>query len=506
MAAFNGTQISVGPITVNPAAEVKSVTSDSGSGPGTTVNLTAAAPTGGLTVQITSSNQSIASAPATITVPAGQTSVEIGTLLGTAFTPAGSSQSATISATYNSITKSVTKTYYSPTVSTFGCTTTPCPSVAGGQSLSFNLALSKSGAPVGSAVVTISSDTPSVVPTQTVTVAAGQNSPTTTPILINTNTVTANTKVKVSASYNGSTKAATGGAITITPPLPPASIAVVSGSGQSSNIGTPFTSPLVVLVEDVNSNPVNNATVTFAGTGVSFPSGATAVTNSSGQAQVTAQPTTAGPLTITASVTGVSTPASFSETGLTPVALSSITQDNNYQSGTTVHLTGASTSPVVVNLSTSDPTILYTPTTVTVPTGQSTAETGTLMGSLWGQTPTSKQATLTAIYSSITKTLTMNVDYTTIHSFGCPASVTGGQAAGCFLESAFNLAPYGGAPFTISSDTPSVIPTQSYTLAAGQGNDFNISLNTNAVSTSTPVNVTVNYNGATETVPVTVTP
>jgi hypothetical protein len=216
-ATFNGTQISAGPITVNPAVEVKSVVSDGDSSPGTAVILTAAAPTGGVVVQITSSDQSIAYAPATVTVPAGQASADIGTLLGSAFTPAGSSQSATISATYNSITKSLTKSYTSPTVSTFGCTTTPCPSVTGGQTISFNLALSKSAAPVGGATVTISSDTPSVVPTQTVTIAAGQNSPATIPVLVNTNTVTANTKVTVSASYNGSTKNAAGGAITVTP-------------------------------------------------------------------------------------------------------------------------------------------------------------------------------------------------------------------------------------------------------------------------------------------------
>jgi hypothetical protein len=89
---------------------------------------------------------------------------------------------------------------------------------------------------------------------------------------------------------------------------------VVSGSGQTAPVGTNFTNPLVISVMN-GSNPMSGATVTFAGTGVSFPSGATAITNSSGQAQITAQPTATGALTITATVAGVATPASFSETG-----------------------------------------------------------------------------------------------------------------------------------------------------------------------------------------------
>jgi hypothetical protein len=161
---------------------------------------------------------------------------------------------------------------------------------------------------------------------------------------------------------------------------------------------------------------------------------------------------------------------------------------------------------VVVSLSSSNSSILYTPVTVTIPTGSSSAETGSLMGSLWGQTPTSKSATLTAISGGVTKTLTMTVYYTTIHAWDCPGSVTGGQPAGCYLESAFNAAPYGGAPFTVTSSNTAVIPNQNFTMAAGQSNDFSENLTTNAVTTSTRVNLTVNYNGATWSNSITVNP
>jgi Malectin domain/MBG domain (YGX type) len=95
----------------------------------------------------------------------------------------------------------------------------------------------------------------------------------------------------------------------------PGSITAVSGSGQTAQVGTAFANPLVVSVQDAESNPIAGVTVTFAGTGLTFPSGATAITDGNGQAQVAAQPSSSGTLTISASVDGLSAPASFSETG-----------------------------------------------------------------------------------------------------------------------------------------------------------------------------------------------
>ncbi len=382
-------------------------------------------------------------------------------------------------------------------------TFSPNGSVVGGQPLGFYMETAFNVAPVGGGPYTISSDHPSIIPTQNYTLAAGQAND--FGKSLTTNTVSTTTTVNLTLNYNG---ALWGAAVTVTPGAnSPASIAAVSGSGQSSPVGTNFASPLVAVVKNSSGGAVSGATVTFAGSGVSFPSGATAVTNSSGQASVTAQPTASGSLTVTASVAGVGTPASFSETGTSPVAISSITQDSPYQSGTTVHLTAAAPAGgAVVSLSTSDSSIEYVPSTVTVPAGQTSAETGSLLGSLWGQTPTSKTATVTGIYGGVTKTLTMNVPYTTLHSFNPNGSVQGGQPLGFYVETAFNPAPLGGAPYTISSDQPSIIPTQSFTLAAGQSNDFGKSLATHPVSTTTTVNITLNYNGALWGAAITVTP
>jgi len=97
----------------------------------------------------------------------------------------------------------------------------------------------------------------------------------------------------------------------------PASIATVSGAGQSALLGSAFTAPLVAQVLDANGTPVPGVTVTFSGTGLGFPGGASAATGSTGQVSVTAEPTASGALTAQAAATGVSAPASFAETGLT---------------------------------------------------------------------------------------------------------------------------------------------------------------------------------------------
>jgi hypothetical protein len=98
-----------------------------------------------------------------------------------------------------------------------------------------------------------------------------------------------------------------------------ASIAVVSGSGQTTPYGSAFPAPLVVIVKDANGNPVSGAVVKFSDSGLSF-SGASATTGSSGEASVMATATASGSLTASASTSGVTGSANFSLTA-TKVAL-----------------------------------------------------------------------------------------------------------------------------------------------------------------------------------------
>jgi len=84
-----------------------------------------------------------------------------------------------------------------------------------------------------------------------------------------------------------------------------AGMTLVSGTGQSVLVNTPFPNPLVVQVNDAHNNPVTNAPVTFSLTSGSAVLGATNVnTAANGQASINvAAGANAGPVVITASTT-----------------------------------------------------------------------------------------------------------------------------------------------------------------------------------------------------------
>lgn len=93
-------------------------------------------------------------------------------------------------------------------------------------------------------------------------------------------------------------------------------ISVVSGSSQTGIVGTALVSPLVVKVTDEDGDAVQGASVTFATTTGGVLGSPTVTTNSEGRAQTTfVLGPTAGAQTVTATVAGVSTPATFTLTG-----------------------------------------------------------------------------------------------------------------------------------------------------------------------------------------------
>src|SRR5438874_3800651 len=126
----------------------------------------------------------------------------------------------------------------------------------------------------------------------------------------------------------------------------PAAVYVYSGNNQLAPTGTAFTSPLAVLVTDSNGTPVPGTTVSFAAVpsagGASAGLGAgTATTNSSGIATPAATANaTPGTYTVNATVSGVSSPATFTLTNVGPPA--SITYVNG----------GSSTDPQLAPINT----------------------------------------------------------------------------------------------------------------------------------------------------------
>jgi thermitase len=138
-----------------------------------TVTLTAPAGSGGFTVQLSSSNSSVASVPSSVTVPAGQTSASF-----TITTYQGSSTtSLTITASAGGVTRSASLTVNPPSsgVTLQSLTISPT-SVTGGSSATGTVQLS-GPAPAGGVVVQLrSSNTNNATVPSSVTVPAGQTS------------------------------------------------------------------------------------------------------------------------------------------------------------------------------------------------------------------------------------------------------------------------------------------------------------------------------------------
>jgi Bacterial Ig-like domain (group 1) len=117
---------------------------------------------------------------------------------------------------------------------------------------------------------------------------------------------------------------------------PPATIATVSGFGQSGPVGTALPAPLVAKVKDTYGNIVVGAQVTFTDAGLNGafqPNPATTGTNGEASTNFTLPTVAKSSFAVTAS-SGSATPAVFHETSLAGTPASVTTAGGNKQTGT----------------------------------------------------------------------------------------------------------------------------------------------------------------------------
>jgi hypothetical protein len=195
-----------------------------------TVTLSAAAPSGGLVVALSSGNTSLVTVPASITVPAGQTSANF-----TANTqPVTQTTSVVISASSGGTT--VTTTMFL-VVSTAVASVTLNPSTVVGPASSTGTVTLRSAA-TGDAVVELaSSNTTLATVPFSVVVPSGQTSTTFT---VNAAQVTSASTVVISATRENVTQSAT---LTINPQgsTAPAAPTLVSPANAATNVAQPVT-------------------------------------------------------------------------------------------------------------------------------------------------------------------------------------------------------------------------------------------------------------------------
>ncbi|HSE37785.1 MAG TPA: hypothetical protein VLG74_10815, partial [Blastocatellia bacterium] len=172
-----------------------------------TVTLSAPAPPGGAVVPLFSSNPSVATVPANVTVPTGANSVSFAVATGAVT----AQSSATISATYGGETRATTLTVF-PLPRLSSLTLNPATVVSGHSSQGI-VALSNP-APAGGIIVSLTSSNTGVAGTPaSVTIAAGSTSASFT---VTTMTVGSSTTVTISAACGGLSQSRT---LTVTPPV-----------------------------------------------------------------------------------------------------------------------------------------------------------------------------------------------------------------------------------------------------------------------------------------------
>jgi sugar lactone lactonase YvrE len=195
-------------------------------------------------------------------------------------------------------------------------------SVVAGSSQSITVTASNPSQTFTGTVHFTSSDPQAVLPADYTYLASENGVHTFTDVQLHTGGLQSITVANVADSgQNGtSTTTVTAGAA--------ASVKVVAGSGQSTNIGTSFSGPLVAQMVDAYGNPVSGITVTFtapaAGANASFAGSAstTAVSDSNGLATTTVTLTAdniTGPFAVQASGPGL-TAVSFALTNTSSVA------------------------------------------------------------------------------------------------------------------------------------------------------------------------------------------
>jgi len=197
--------VTVNPATANPvtvtSASLSPATVVGGSSSTGTVTLSGAAPAGGALVTLTSNNAA-AQVGASVTVTAGAKTATFPVTTSTVATTTSSS----ISATYNSSTKSAALTVNPVTVAVTMTSVSLTPAtVVGGSSSTGTVTLS-AAAPAGGVLVTLASNSAAAQVGASVTVAAGTKTAT---FPVTTSTVATTTTAAISATYNSSTQSAT---------------------------------------------------------------------------------------------------------------------------------------------------------------------------------------------------------------------------------------------------------------------------------------------------------
>lgn len=465
------------------------------------VQLTAAAPAGGATITMNSSDPNVLPVPATITMPGNTAWMQFQVQAGqvTAPTP------VTLTATLNSGSASAQFNLQPPSLRSL----TISPSTISGGAQPQGIVMLNGQAPPGGAAVTLTSNSPSVTPPTSVVVAAGEFS---TSFPIPSSAVTANTTVTVTASYGGiSTQAQ----VTLTPQQPPSSLTLsptsTTGLGGSSFATVTVASPS--STDEVLQVSSSNPAVANVPNGVIIPAGLTTggfniFTSSVSTQTVVTIAVSGGGVTRTANLTVNPTAPAPPPTPAAPTLLSPATDAKVAQPITFDWSDVANATRYEIQI---DDKNFSAPLTFSqmVNVSQATVTGLPAQRLFWrvrgfnsagvaGPFSSSRRFTAGAVSTppSPASLSTMSVS---------PSSVVGGNTAQGTVQLTSG-APSGGAIVNLSSANPSVAAVPASVTVAAGASSATFAINTAAVTANTSVVITATYGGVSRTTTLTVTP
>jgi hypothetical protein len=465
------------------------------------VQLTAAVPAGGATINLSSSNPGAVPVPATIAMPGNtawtQFQVQAGQV--TAPTP------VTLTAALNSASASAQFTLQPPSLKSL----TISPATISGGAQPQGIVMLNGQAPAGGAVVSLSSNSPMVSPPASVTVAPGSFSAS---FPIPTSGVTANTTATITASYNG---AASQAQVTLTPQQPPSSLTLsptsTTGTGGGSFATVTVASPS--STDEVLQVASSNPSIASVPNGVTIPAGSTTggfnifTTSVSAQTVVTIS-VSGGGVTKTASLTvnpdtPPPPPTPAAPTLLSPDSNAKVAQPINFDWS---DVSGATSYEIQID----DSSNFTAPLTLSQTVGVSQATiTGLPAQRLFWRVRAFNSAGVAGPFSASRRFTAQAASTTTAASLSAvsvsPTSVVGGTTA----QGTITLtggAPSGGAVVTLSSANTSVVSVPASVTVAGGASSAAFGVNTSAVAANTGVTITATYGGVSRTTTLTVTP
>ena len=478
-ATFNGASRTT-TLTVNALVlqnlSVSSSTIIGGNGLTATVTLSAPAPTGGVSVVMSSNNAAVA-VPATINVAAGQTTAT----LDITTVAVANNTSVTLTATLLGVSKTASVLVTAPGLTRLMLNPS---SVVGGNATTATVDIG-SPAPAGGLVIALASNRSDVLVPATVTVPFGQSS---VSVQVLTKSVITSTDVVVTATLNGEVVS---NVVTLVP-YRLASLAVTpsSVSGGSSFTGRVTLQQAApaggIVVSLASSDPAISLPVN-----VTIDAGKTTATF----AGTTAAVTVTKNVTITASLNGNSVTDTLRvvQPGIKSISLSPSTITGGTGSQLTVTLDApAPLGGWVVNLVSSDVSATLT-STATIAAGQTTVSVPVTTKSVLTRTA----VTLTATDASGSQATTLVVEPVVgLQLRLSSTSIAGGTSVNLTVELA-EAAPKTGATVALSADNASLVVPVSIKVLAGS-KTATIAVKSLAVAADTTVRIAGTVNGFTD--------